>query len=160
MHTPEHTQTCIHTGRNSLLILKLVLNYQPLGCRVDLSSQPHSRLLFLAATTQYSLGAYCKFCVPNGTHYLYIQLGVHSCSSDSINSSTFAHRTCLAEMLVLSPPFGLTICSMTEVSQGTRFPLLSVPAVDSLSVLQIPLTCLSLPHTNADPLAWGSPSPG
>lgn len=62
-------------------------------------------------------------------------------------------RTCLAEMLVLSPPFGLTICSMTEVSQGTRFPLLSVPAVDSFSVLQIPLTCLSLPHTNADPLA-------
>lgn len=80
MNTPECTHTCIHTGRNSLVILKSVLNYQP-----------HSRLLFLAATIQYSLGAYCKFCVPNGTHYLYIQLGVHSCSSDSINSSTFAH---------------------------------------------------------------------
>lgn len=91
MHTPEHTQTCIHTGRDSLLILKSVLNFQPLGCHVDLSSQPHSRLLFLAATTKYSLGAYCKFCVPNGTHYLYIQLEMHSCSSDSINSSTVAH---------------------------------------------------------------------
>lgn len=91
MHTPECTQTCIHTGRDSLLILKSALNFQPLGCHVDLSSQPHRRLLFLAATTKYSLGAYCKFCVPNGTHYLYIQLGVHSCSSDSINSSTVAH---------------------------------------------------------------------
>lgn len=42
---------------------------------------------------------------------------------------------------------------MTEVSQGTCFPLLSVPAVDPLSVLQILLTCLSLPHTSTDPQA-------
>lgn len=154
----RQARPCTHkhanTERKSSLYLESVLNYQALGCCVELSSQPHIRLLFLAATMKYSLEASCKFCVPNGTHYLYIQLGVHSSFSDSINSSTVAQCTFLAETLVLSPSFGHSICSVAKVSQGTRFPLLSVPAVTSLPVfLNSPSLSQSLPHTNADCLA-------
>jgi hypothetical protein len=125
-------------------------------------SYPLLRLLFLAATGKCPIGPLSKFCLPNITHYLFIELGL-LLSSQLRLIAQLLYANSWQSCLTLSPSLWLFHLLSHWGLLGYLLPIhcpFSVPSATTLLFSWIPRTflCLSYTHTNVATPHYRSPS--